>query len=83
MAIRNNVVIVICDLCIRYTTMVDKYIPNVSACLKDPEPFIRKQTLIFLTNLLQVSTAPVVLLWWPHSQSIAPIPHALCCCSQL
>ncbi|XP_077162706.1 condensin-2 complex subunit D3 isoform X2 [Paroedura picta] len=53
MAIRNNVVIVICDLCIRYTTRVDKYIPNVSACLKDPEPFIRKQTLILLTNLLQ------------------------------
>ncbi|KAL8173694.1 UNVERIFIED_CONTAM: hypothetical protein K2H54_016645 [Gekko kuhli] len=53
MAIRNNVVIVICDLCIRYTTMVDKYIPDVSACLKDPEPFIRKQTLILLTNLLQ------------------------------
>nr|XP_056716845.1 condensin-2 complex subunit D3 [Euleptes europaea] len=53
MAVRNNVVIVICDLCIRYTTMVDQYIPDVSACLKDPEPFIRKQTLILLTNLLQ------------------------------
>ncbi|XP_066495469.1 condensin-2 complex subunit D3 [Tiliqua scincoides] len=52
-AIRNNVVIVLCDLCIRYTTMADRYIPNVSVCLKDPEPFIRKQTLILLTNLLQ------------------------------
>uniref|UniRef100_A0A8D0HCF3 Condensin-2 complex subunit D3 n=1 Tax=Sphenodon punctatus TaxID=8508 RepID=A0A8D0HCF3_SPHPU len=52
-AIRNNVVIVLCDLCIRYTTMADRYIPNVSACLKDPNPFIRKQTLILLTNLLQ------------------------------
>ncbi|KAJ7305016.1 hypothetical protein JRQ81_010780 [Phrynocephalus forsythii] len=53
MAIRNNVVIVMCDLCIRYTTMVDKYIPDISMCLKDPEPFIRRQTLILLTNLLQ------------------------------
>ncbi|XP_060106445.1 condensin-2 complex subunit D3 [Heteronotia binoei] len=53
MAIRNNVVIVICDLCIRYTTLVDEYIPDISTCLKDPEPFIRKQTLILLTNLLQ------------------------------
>uniref|UniRef100_A0A8C4YAY9 Condensin-2 complex subunit D3 n=1 Tax=Gopherus evgoodei TaxID=1825980 RepID=A0A8C4YAY9_9SAUR len=52
-AIRNNVVIVMCDLCIRYTTMVDRYIPNISMCLKDPNPFIRKQTLILLTNLLQ------------------------------
>ncbi|NXA51067.1 CNDD3 protein, partial [Nothocercus julius] len=52
-AIRNNVVIVMCDLCVRYTTMVDRYIPNISMCLKDPNPFIRKQTLILLTNLLQ------------------------------
>ncbi|NWJ05203.1 CNDD3 protein, partial [Crypturellus undulatus] len=52
-AIRNNVVIVMCDLCVRYTTMVDRYIPNISMCLKDPSAFIRKQTLILLTNLLQ------------------------------
>ncbi|XP_066462719.1 condensin-2 complex subunit D3 isoform X3 [Eleutherodactylus coqui] len=53
LAIRNNVILVICDLCVRYTTMVDRYIPNVSVCLKDREPLIRKQTLIMLTNLLQ------------------------------
>ncbi|XP_055675451.1 condensin-2 complex subunit D3 isoform X1 [Falco peregrinus] len=52
-AVRNNVVIVMCDLCIRYASMVDRYIPNISLCLKDPNPFIRKQTLILLTNLLQ------------------------------
>ncbi|NWH65606.1 CNDD3 protein, partial [Geococcyx californianus] len=52
-AVRNNVVIIMCDLCIRYTSMVDRYIPNISLCLKDPNPFIRKQTLILLTNLLQ------------------------------
>ncbi|MBN3304121.1 CNDD3 protein, partial [Amia calva] len=51
--VRNNVIIVMCDLCVRYTTMVDRYIPNIAACLKDPEPLIRKQTLIMLTNLLQ------------------------------
>ncbi|XP_009703072.1 PREDICTED: condensin-2 complex subunit D3, partial [Cariama cristata] len=52
-AVRNNVVIIMCDLCIRYTSMVDRYVPNISLCLKDPNPFIRKQTLILLTNLLQ------------------------------
>ncbi|KAM6044951.1 condensin-2 complex subunit D3 isoform 2-T3 [Theristicus caerulescens] len=52
-AVRNNVVIVMCDLCVRYTSMVDRYVPNISLCLKDPNPFIRKQTLILLTNLLQ------------------------------
>ncbi|KAG7483568.1 hypothetical protein MATL_G00039750 [Megalops atlanticus] len=52
-AVRNNVVVVMCDLCVRYTNMVDRYIPNISACLKDCEPLIREQTLIMLTNLLQ------------------------------
>ncbi|XP_048839839.1 condensin-2 complex subunit D3 isoform X1 [Brienomyrus brachyistius] len=51
--VRCNVVVVMCDLCMRYTTMVDRYIPNISACLKDREPLIREQTLILLTNLLQ------------------------------
>ncbi|XP_066895457.1 condensin-2 complex subunit D3 isoform X2 [Kogia breviceps] len=52
-AVRNNAVIVLCDLCVRYTAMVDKYIPNISVCLKDSDPFVRKQTLFLLTNLLQ------------------------------
>nr|XP_015193150.1 PREDICTED: condensin-2 complex subunit D3 isoform X1 [Lepisosteus oculatus] len=51
--IRNNVIMVMCDLCVRYTTMVDRYIPKIAACLKDREPLIRKQTLIMLTHLLQ------------------------------
>ncbi|CAN2388105.1 complex subunit D3, partial [Pristimantis euphronides] len=53
LAVRNNVVLVICDLCVRYTSMADRYISNVSVCFKDREPLIRKQTLIMLTNLLQ------------------------------
>lgn len=63
-AVRNNVIIVLCDLCMRYTAMVDKYIPNISMCLKDSDPFIRKQTLTLLTNLLQVliRTVPLLLL---------------------
>ncbi|XP_078451127.1 condensin-2 complex subunit D3 isoform X3 [Lampetra planeri] len=52
-SIRNNVIIIMCDLCIRYTTLVDRYISKISASLRDKEPFIRRQTLILLTNLLQ------------------------------
>lgn len=55
-AVRNNVVVIMCDLCVRYTNMVDHYIPNISACLGDNEAIIREQTLIMLTNLLQVGT---------------------------
>lgn len=53
-AVRNNVVVIMCDLCVRYTNVVDHYIPNISACLRDSEAVIREQTLIMLTNLLQV-----------------------------
>lgn len=53
-AVRNNIVVVMCDLCVRYTNIVDHYIPNISACLRDDEDVIREQTLIMLTNLLQV-----------------------------
>ncbi|XP_074503106.1 condensin-2 complex subunit D3 [Sebastes fasciatus] len=52
-AVRNNVVVIMCDLCVRYTNTVDHYIPNISACLRDNEAVIREQTLIMLTNLLQ------------------------------
>nr|XP_057933189.1 condensin-2 complex subunit D3 isoform X3 [Doryrhamphus excisus] len=52
-ALRNNVVVIMCDLCVRYTNKVDSYIPNISACLRDDDPVVREQTLIMLTNLLQ------------------------------
>ncbi|KYR01302.1 non-SMC condensin II complex [Tieghemostelium lacteum] len=51
--IRNNVMVVMCDLCIRYTQLVDNYIPNIAMCLRDPSELVRKQTLISLTRLLQ------------------------------
>lgn len=60
-AVRNNVVVIMCDLCVRYTNIVDLYIPNISACLRDDEAVIREQTLIMLTNLLQVGAGLLTL----------------------
>ncbi|XP_063400127.1 condensin-2 complex subunit D3-L-like [Mytilus trossulus] len=51
--IRNNVVIIMCDLCVRYTTTADRYVSNIAACLKDESPLVRKQTLTLFTRLLQ------------------------------
>ncbi|XP_077468877.1 condensin-2 complex subunit D3 [Stigmatopora argus] len=51
--VRNNLVVIMCDLCVRYTNIVQHYIPNLSTCLGDNETVIREQTLIMLTNLLQ------------------------------
>ncbi|CAG2210196.1 NCAPD3 [Mytilus edulis] len=53
LTIRNNVVIIMCDLCVRYTTTADRYVSNIAACLKDESPLVRKQTLTLFTRLLQ------------------------------
>ncbi|XP_027044721.1 condensin-2 complex subunit D3-like [Pocillopora damicornis] len=52
-AIRNNVTVVMCDLCVRFTSLVDRYVPNIAVCLKDSSSLVRRQTLTVLTHLLQ------------------------------
>ena len=70
MTVRSNVVVVLCDLCVRYTNMATLYVPNISACLADPVPDVREKTLIMLTNLLQVHNththflSSVEILWF-------------------
>uniref|UniRef100_T1IIB1 non-specific serine/threonine protein kinase n=1 Tax=Strigamia maritima TaxID=126957 RepID=T1IIB1_STRMM len=51
--IRNNIVIIMTDLCVRYTALVDRYMSNISSCLKDPSTTVRRHTLMLLTSLLQ------------------------------
>lgn len=46
---------VFCVYVSRYTTLVDRYVSNISACLKDETPLIRIQTLTLLTRLVQVA----------------------------
>ena len=33
--IRNNIIIVLCDLAVRYSAKVDPYISTISSCLRD------------------------------------------------
>ncbi|KAF8372638.1 hcp-6 [Pristionchus pacificus] len=51
--IRNNIVVVLCDLCIRYTLLVDRYTPIIASCLKDRAILVRQQTLECLTILIK------------------------------
>lgn len=43
--VRNNIIIVMSDLCMRFTSIVDRYIGFIANCLKDPSTLVRKQTL--------------------------------------
>ena len=51
--IRNNIIIILCDLAVRYSAKVDPYIPIISSSLKDNSLLVRKQTLTLLAQLLQ------------------------------
>lgn len=52
-ATRNNIIVILCDLAVRYSTKVDPYISTISSCLKDECLLVRKQTLTLLARLLQ------------------------------
>lgn len=71
----------------RYTTLVDRYVSNIAACLKDPSTLVRKQTLTLVTRLIQVQVEiqnrddpGLFSLWscllWPYS-SIRSLIHRL------
>ncbi|VDK63151.1 unnamed protein product [Onchocerca ochengi] len=51
--VRSNIVGVICDLCKRYTLLVDRHSAILASCLKDPSTLVRKQTLMLLTHLIK------------------------------
>ncbi|KAI3689478.1 hypothetical protein L2E82_47436 [Cichorium intybus] len=52
-ALRNNIVVMMADFCVRYTALVDCYIPNITKCLRDPCELVRRQTFTLLSRLLQ------------------------------
>ena len=51
--IRNNVLVIFCDLCRTFTSIVDLYVPSLTRCIKDPNPTIRRHTLMVVSQLIQ------------------------------
>ncbi|XP_068227070.1 condensin-2 complex subunit D3-L-like [Palaemon carinicauda] len=52
-ALKINIVFTLSDMCVRYATLVDPLMPQVTACLRDPDLEVRRTTLTLLINLLQ------------------------------
>lgn len=44
--------IILADLCMQYTALVDSHIPKLAACIRDSNEFVRRQGLALLANLL-------------------------------
>ena len=51
--VRNNILIVLIDLCVCYTALVDPYILRLTVCLRDNNELVRRQSLSLLASLLQ------------------------------
>lgn len=51
-AVRSNALLVLGDMCIRYTNLVDRHVDTMAQCLQDSDSLVRKNALILLTQLL-------------------------------
>ena len=51
-AVRNNVMVVLTDLCSRYTALVDSHVPRLVACIRDASEVVRRQALALMARLL-------------------------------
>jgi len=49
---RNNLLIILTDICVRYTSLVDPHINKLALCLRDDNLVVRKHALTLITNLL-------------------------------
>ena len=52
-AMKNNIMYALTDMCVRYASLVDPLLPQMTTCLKDKFLSVRKTTLILLIHLLQ------------------------------
>ena len=51
-AIRSNALLVLSDMCVRFTHLVGRHADKLSLCLQDPYITVRKNALVVLTQLM-------------------------------
>lgn len=52
--VRNNVLMVMCDLCRRHTSLVEAHVPALATRLCDPNVVVRKHSLALLSHLIHL-----------------------------
>jgi condensin-2 complex subunit D3 len=50
--VKNNILIIMCDLCVKYTSLVDRYIDKISESINDESSLVRRTAAVLLTQLL-------------------------------
>ena len=50
--VKSNALLVLGDLCVRYTNLVDRHIGSLATCLQDSDVLVRRHALVLLTQLV-------------------------------
>jgi condensin-2 complex subunit D3 len=51
-SVRNNILVIMCDLCVRYTSVVDRYVAKISESMCDKSNIVRRNATVLLTQIL-------------------------------
>jgi len=51
-AVQSNALLVLGDLCVRYTALVERHLPALARCLQSPHALLRRHALLLLSQLL-------------------------------
>ena len=51
-AVQSNALLVLGDLCVRYTALVERHMPALARCLQSPHALLRRHSLLLLSQLL-------------------------------
>jgi hypothetical protein len=51
-AVRNNVLFVLGDLCLRYTSLVDRHVDAITEAIADPNGLVRRHAVSLITQLV-------------------------------
>lgn len=52
-AVRNNILVALVDLCVRYTALVDPYVLRLAVCFRDDNELVRRQAMSLFASLLK------------------------------
>jgi len=52
--VRSNILVLMCDLCRRHTSLVDQHVPALASRLCDPNVTVRRHTLSLLSHLIHL-----------------------------
>jgi hypothetical protein len=52
LVVRNNVLVALGDLCMQYTSLVDRFVPHMTDLFRDSSDLLRKQAAMILGSLL-------------------------------